>query len=181
MNVATNVGRKLFSSLLTADIQMRGGKVKILQQHIWFHQRPSVFLLHLLSFRNVTPSRHASPSLLPLNPRSPPVLLCEVTCESDQLNPDHQLCLTYFRFGTLGFLAFTFVHMGLAWPHSTRMGSDLTTNPYSSTLRPHLKCLAAYFHPHWIQTGNLLVALLTSVNTDDCSPKNSQYFVNQAY
>lgn len=49
-----------------------------------------------------------------LYPCSPSVLLCEVTCESDQLNPDHQLCLTYFRFGTLGFLAFTFVYTGLA-------------------------------------------------------------------
>lgn len=35
-----------------------------------------------------------------------PVLLRHVTCESDQLNPDHQLCLTYFIFGAIGFLAF---------------------------------------------------------------------------
>lgn len=44
-----------------------------------------------------------------LYPRSLSVLPCEVTCESDQLNPDHQLCLTYFIFGTLGFHAFTFL------------------------------------------------------------------------
>ena len=50
-----------------------------------------------------------------LYPRSPSVLPCEVTCESDQLNPDHQLCLTYFIFGTLGFLASPFfVCTGLA-------------------------------------------------------------------
>lgn len=55
----------------------------------------------------------------------PPALLCEITCESDQLNPDHQLCLTYFRFGTLGFLAFAFVYMGLAWTHDTCMRFDL--------------------------------------------------------
>lgn len=75
-----------------------------------------VFLLYLDPFGNVISSLHASfyPSPLSLFPRSPFVLLCEVTCERDQLNPDHQLCLTYFRFGTLGFLAFTFVYVGLA-------------------------------------------------------------------
>lgn len=57
-----------------------------------------------------------------LYPRSPSVLLCPVTRESDQLNPDHQLCLTYFIFGTLGFLAFHFCSYGISvhevWPRS---------------------------------------------------------------
>lgn len=111
-----------FFFLLAAAIQRHGSKVEILQQHIWFHQghqscarlSPLPYILlemwlpHCMLLVNLPPS-------FCLYPHSLSVLLCEVTCESDQLNPDHQLCLTYFRFGTLGFLAF--VYTGLAWTH----------------------------------------------------------------
>lgn len=75
-----------------------------------------------------------------LYPRSPSVLLCEVTCESDQLNPDHQLCLTYFRFGTLGFPCFHFcldgISMNTQRPHEVWPAG--LTNHSSALLHVHL-------------------------------------------
>lgn len=68
---------------------------------------PTLVLLHLPLSRAFSLSRSRYPC-------SPSVLLCEVTCESDQLNPDHQLCLTYFRFGTLGFTLFHFCLCGIS-------------------------------------------------------------------
>lgn len=68
---------------------------------------PTLVLLHLPLSRALSLSRSRYPC-------SPSVLLCEVTCESDQLNPDHQLCLTYFRFGTLGFSLFHFCLCGIS-------------------------------------------------------------------
>lgn len=90
----------------TTAIQRRGCEDEIfLQEHIRLLQRPSVMRWSLSSnfypFGNVTPML-----LLNLSPRSHSCPSCGVTCESDQLNPDHQLCLTHFTFGTL---AFTFV------------------------------------------------------------------------
>lgn len=117
--------------------QRHAAKVEVLQQRIWFHQTPSVmcysfsstfyplemWLLHCMLLFNLLPHPRPPPPpslacFLSLSrsryPCSPSVLLCEVTCESDQLNPDHQLCLTYFRFGTLGFTLFHFCLCGIS-------------------------------------------------------------------
>lgn len=136
-----------------------------------------MWLPHCMLLFNLPLSLSLSVSLYP---RSPSVLLCEVTCESDQLNPDHQLCLTYFRFGTLGFLAFAFVYMGLAWTHSARMRFDLpgldtnvSIEPFTHFKQPcfifiHVKALSVLYVPcsvvnfssaHWTQTGNLPVTV----------------------
>lgn len=99
------------------DIHKKHGRRDFSQQRVWFHLRPSGMCESLSStFYPFWKCDSLVACFFLTFPRS--VLPREVTCESDQFNPDRQLCLTYFRFGALGFLAFAFVRTVLAAKHA---------------------------------------------------------------